>query len=113
MHPSVFSAAIPCKREVETGQQEIKTCSEIVQKDESDAALLQGHYSDSKLVPSKPGESAEPRACAGVKGTVVTIEDLFYNVPNRRKALKNPSEEYQKIVDVRAFAVLDGFLTEP
>jgi len=58
------------------------------------------HYSDSKLVPAKEGDSAEPRACAGVKGTVISVEDLFYNVPSRRQALKNPSEEYAKIVEV-------------
>jgi hypothetical protein len=58
------------------------------------------HYSDSKMVPAKEGESAEPRACAGVKGTVITVEDLFYNVPSRRQALKNPTEEYAKIVEV-------------
>ena len=62
------------------------------------------------------GESAEPKACAGVKGTTITVEDLFYNVPNRLKAwkhlcddslvmtpsqaLKNPTEEYNKIVEV-------------
>jgi len=52
------------------------------------------------MVPAKEGESAEPRACAGVKGTVITVEDLFYNVPSRRQALKNPTEEYAKIVEV-------------
>lgn len=28
------------------------------------------------------------------------VEDLFYNVLSRRKALKTPNEEYMKIVDV-------------
>jgi len=52
------------------------------------------------MVPAKEGDSAQPRACAGVKGTVITVEDLFYNVPSRRQALKNPSDEYAKIVEV-------------
>jgi len=67
---------------------------------EGSKCAWKAHYADSKLVPSKHGESSDPKPCAGVKGTIITIEDLFYNVPNRRKALKNPSEEYQKIVDV-------------
>lgn len=28
------------------------------------------------------------------------VEDLFYNISTRRKALKNPSEEYGKILEV-------------
>lgn len=28
------------------------------------------------------------------------VEDLFYNIMTRRKALKNPSEEYGKILEV-------------
>lgn len=58
------------------------------------------HYSDSKMVPAKEGDSPDPRACAGVKGTVIAVEDLFYNVPSRRQALKNPHDEYAKIVEV-------------
>ncbi|XP_031570425.1 DNA mismatch repair protein Mlh1-like [Actinia tenebrosa] len=57
-------------------------------------------YSDGKLVPPRPGMSADPKPCAGNKGTQITVEDLFYNVATRRKALKSPGEEYAKILDV-------------
>ncbi|KAG2194488.1 hypothetical protein INT46_009673 [Mucor plumbeus] len=57
-------------------------------------------YSDGKLVPSKPGQSADPKACAGNNGTQITAQDLFYNVPTRRKALKLPSDEYNRILDI-------------
>ncbi|XP_036287751.1 DNA mismatch repair protein Mlh1 isoform X1 [Pipistrellus kuhlii] len=50
-------------------------------------------YSDGKL-------KAPPKPCAGNQGTQITVEDLFYNIATRRKALKNPSEEYGKILEV-------------
>ncbi|XP_003473519.1 DNA mismatch repair protein Mlh1 isoform X1 [Cavia porcellus] len=50
-------------------------------------------YSDGKL-------KAPPKPCAGNQGTQITVEDLFYNITTRRKALKNPSEEYGKILEV-------------
>nr|XP_004662111.2 DNA mismatch repair protein Mlh1 isoform X2 [Jaculus jaculus] len=50
-------------------------------------------YSDGKL-------QAPPKPCAGNQGTQISVEDLFYNIPTRRKALKNPSEEYGKILEV-------------
>uniref|UniRef100_A0A8C3CWE5 DNA mismatch repair protein MLH1 n=1 Tax=Cairina moschata TaxID=8855 RepID=A0A8C3CWE5_CAIMO len=50
-------------------------------------------YSDGKI-------KAPPKPCAGNQGTQVMVEDLFYNVNTRRKALKNPSEEYAKILEV-------------
>ncbi|KAL0633304.1 DNA mismatch repair protein Mlh1 [Maublancomyces gigas] len=57
-------------------------------------------YSDGKLVPPKPGQNADPKPVAGRQGTQITVEDLFYNVPSRRRAFRSPSEEYSKILDV-------------
>ncbi|NXP55565.1 MLH1 protein, partial [Heliornis fulica] len=50
-------------------------------------------YSDGKI-------KAPPKPCAGNQGTQIIVEDLFYNVNARRKALKNPNEEYAKILEV-------------
>ncbi|KAJ3052664.1 DNA mismatch repair protein [Rhizophlyctis rosea] len=57
-------------------------------------------YSDGKMVPPKPGSSADPKPCAGNNGTQIMVEDLFYNVVTRRKALKSPADEYNRILDV-------------
>ncbi|KAM9804418.1 DNA mismatch repair protein Mlh1 [Neosynchiropus ocellatus] len=50
-------------------------------------------YSDGKL-------KAPPKPCAGNQGTQILVEDLFYNVSTRRKALKSPGDEYARIVEV-------------
>ncbi|KAI1610779.1 DNA mismatch repair protein MLH1 [Exophiala viscosa] len=60
----------------------------------------QAHYADGRLTPAKPGQSPDPKPCAGRPGTQITVEDLFYNIPNRRKAFRSPSEEYTKVLDV-------------
>jgi DNA mismatch repair protein MLH1 len=51
-------------------------------------------YSEGKLV-----DSIKPCASAS-KGTVILVEDLFYNSSIRRNALRNGSEEFSKIFDV-------------
>lgn len=56
---------------------------------------LRAEYKDGAL-------SAPPRPCAGLPGTTVSVEDLFYNIPTRRKALKTASEEYGKVLEVRS-----------
>ncbi|KAG1445996.1 hypothetical protein G6F56_009719 [Rhizopus delemar] len=72
----------------------------ITTKTASSPCAYKAFYSDGKLVPSRPGQSEEPKACAGNNGTQITAEDLFYNVPTRRKALKSASDEYNRILDV-------------
>lgn len=41
-----------------------------------------------------------PKPAAGNQGTQITVEDLFYNMSVRKKALRSPAEEYQKISEV-------------
>ena len=72
----------------------------ITTRTEKSNCAFKASYSDGKLVAARPGISADPKPCAGNKGTQITVEDLFYNVSTRRKALKSPGEEYAKIVDV-------------
>ncbi|KAI8995133.1 putative DNA mismatch repair protein mlh1 [Gaertneriomyces semiglobifer] len=72
----------------------------VVTRTEQSACAWRAHYLDGKLVPAKPGQTVDPKPCAGNKGTQITVEDLFYNVPTRRRALKNGNEEYHRILDV-------------
>jgi DNA mismatch repair protein MutL len=72
----------------------------ILTKTKSSPCAYKAKYLDGKLAPQKVGEKAEPKACAGVQGTTITVEDLFYNMPTRKQAFKNPAEEYQRILDV-------------
>lgn len=72
----------------------------ITTKTADSSCAWRAHYADGKLAPAKPGQSPDPKPCAGRGGTQITVEDLFYNVPSRQKAFKSPSEEYAKILDV-------------
>ena len=55
---------------------------------------LKASYCDGKL------EDGSPKSCAGVPGTTITVENLFYNVTTKRKTLKPPSEEFSKVLEV-------------
>ena len=57
-------------------------------------------YADGKMLPAQTGKPPKPTPCAGVKGTTISVEDLFFNVSTRKKALKSPSEEYSRILEV-------------
>ena len=65
------------------------------------ACFAEGH-----LVSAKPGEAAEPKPCAGTRGTTIVVEDMFYNAPTRRSAMKSVAEEYGKLLQVvQAYAI--------
>lgn len=65
----------------------------ITTKTADSKCAFKASYSDGKLM-------GPPKPCAGNQGTQIVIEDLFYNMAVRRKALRNASEEYAKIVEV-------------
>ncbi|KAF5291784.1 hypothetical protein FQA39_LY14272 [Lamprigera yunnana] len=65
----------------------------IQSKTASDKCAYKASFVDSKL---KEGLTT----VAGNQGTIISVEDLFYNMNIRRMALKSGTEEYQKIADV-------------
>ncbi|XP_046622766.1 DNA mismatch repair protein Mlh1 isoform X1 [Neodiprion virginianus] len=65
----------------------------ITTKVADDPCAYKASYIDSKL-------KAPPKPCAGSQGTTILIENLFYNVPTRRRALKSPAEELSRITEV-------------
>lgn len=72
----------------------------ITTKTAASPCAYKGKYSDGRLVPLKPGDSSDPKPCAGVNGTTISVQDLFYNMKTRRNAFKNTSEQYQHILEV-------------
>ncbi|KAG1950460.1 DNA mismatch repair protein Mlh1 [Pimephales promelas] len=65
----------------------------ITTKTADGKCAYRANYCDGKL-------KSPPKPCAGNQGTLISVEDLFYNVSTRRKALKSPSEEYSRIIEV-------------
>ncbi|KAL0860969.1 hypothetical protein ABMA27_009500 [Loxostege sticticalis] len=65
----------------------------ILTKTASGKCAYKASYENGKLKGPK-------KACAGNNGTQITVEDLFYNVIARKKALRSPSEEYSHIMEV-------------
>ena len=45
-------------------------------------------------------DPAGPKPCAGMPGTTMLVEDMFYNVPARQKAIRTGSEEHARILDM-------------
>ena len=72
----------------------------VTTKTKDESCAWRAKYEGGKLAPAKPGQSADPKPTAGRQGTQITVEDLFYNIPTRRKAFRSASEEYNKILDM-------------
>lgn len=72
----------------------------VTTKTKESSLAWRAHYLDGKLVPAKPGQSAEPKGVAGRQGTQITVEDLFFNVPTRRRAFRSYADEFNKIIDM-------------
>lgn len=65
----------------------------VTTKREGEPAAWRARYRDGVML-------GEPKPVAGNKGTQISVENLFYNVPSRLRALSGKSEEYSKIVEV-------------
>lgn len=72
----------------------------ITTKTQTSPCAYRALYADGKLSAVKPGQSVDPKPCAGNNGTQITAQDLFFNTPSRLKALKSPSDEYNRILDI-------------
>ena len=66
---------------------------------------LKASYCDGEL------EDGSPKSCAGVPGTTITVENLFYNVSTKRKTLKPPSEEFSKVLEAGPLHQCFAFFT--
>ncbi|KAH0597374.1 hypothetical protein MHUMG1_04752 [Metarhizium humberi] len=72
----------------------------VTTKTKDSPLAWRAHYLDGKMVAPKPGQPAEPKGVAGRPGTQITVEDLFFSIPTRRRAFRSYSDEFNKIIDM-------------
>ncbi|GBG29508.1 DNA mismatch repair protein Mlh1 [Hondaea fermentalgiana] len=85
----------------------------ITSKTAQQPVAFRASYADGKLVAPGPGKKAAPRPMAGVVGTTIAVDDLFFNVPARKRALRNTADEYARILDVVSkYAIHQGLSEE-
>ncbi|TKA52333.1 hypothetical protein B0A53_04801 [Rhodotorula sp. CCFEE 5036] len=73
----------------------------VTTKTRNESCAWKAAYADGVMVPVKSGSSDTAAIpCAGNDGTVLTVEDLFYNTPQRLRSLKSATEEYARVVAV-------------
>jgi DNA mismatch repair protein MLH1 len=72
----------------------------ITSKTANSPCAYKASFSDGKLVAASVNGKAEPQPCAGVRGTTISAQDLFYNAPIRQRALSNKNDEFRRCVEV-------------
>ena len=65
----------------------------ILTKTRDSPCGYKANYNDGRLV-------GKPTPTAANQGTQITVQDLFYNVPTRKRALKSGSDEFHRVADV-------------
>lgn len=65
----------------------------IITKTESSQCAYKAKYEDGKMLNGI-------EMCAGKRGTIISVEDLFYNVPTRSNVMKNSNDEYKLILEI-------------
>ncbi|SCU89667.1 LAME_0E04852g1_1 [Lachancea meyersii CBS 8951] len=74
----------------------------VTTKTQSDACAWKVSYAAGKML-------GEPKPTAGKDGTAILVEDLFYNVHSRLRALRSPNEELAKILDCVGRYAINAF----
>ncbi|KAM3161835.1 DNA mismatch repair protein [Lachancea thermotolerans] len=64
----------------------------VTTKTKNEACAWRVSYSAGKMI-------GEPKPIAGRDGTIILVEDLFYNVQSRLRSLRSPGDEFAKILD--------------
>ncbi|QHS75437.1 mismatch repair ATPase MLH1 [Saccharomyces paradoxus] len=65
----------------------------VTTKVKEDRCAWRVSYAEGKMLET-------PKPVAGKDGTTILVEDLFFNIPSRLRALRSHNDEYSKILDV-------------
>ncbi|XP_055316315.1 DNA mismatch repair protein Mlh1 [Sitodiplosis mosellana] len=65
----------------------------IQTKTANDKCAYKASYEDGRL-------KGDIKSCAGNQGTQITVEDMFFNMSQRKQLFKSASEEFSRILDV-------------
>lgn len=65
----------------------------VTTKVKEDRCAWRVSYAEGKMLET-------PKPVAGKGGTTILVEDLFFNIPSRLRALRSHNDEYSKILDV-------------